>query len=383
MVKRVAFIPVRAGSKSIPNKNIKMLFGKPLIYWNLAALENCDLISEVIVATDSPLIKDTALSFQFTKIKVYHRNKQNATDEASTESVILEYLEFAKKSLSATDIFILAQATSPFTTDIHFTEAINIYEKRNYDSLLTCVRSKKFIWSNKGVSKNYNYLDRPRRQNFSGELIENGAFYINTVENILKNKNRLSGNIGIYEMPEHTLIELDEKIDWIVAESIFKHLNPFSHKNIKLFLTDVDGVLTDGSMYYSENGDELKKFSTYDGMAFQLLREANISTGIITSEKTKIVEQRAQKIRADFLYQNVTGKSKLLVATEICDKLKITLKETAYIGDDINCFELLSNVGIAACPVNAIEEIKNIPNIVHLKKNGGEGVVREFLKYIL
>ncbi|MDA3616034.1 KdsC family phosphatase [Polluticaenibacter yanchengensis] len=152
---------------------------------------------------------------------------------------------------------------------------------------------------------------------------------------------------------------------------------------IKLFLTDVDGVLTDAGMYYTESGDEFKKFNTYDGMAFQLLREAGIKTGIVTSEDTQIVSRRAQKIKADYLYQGKIFGGKLNAALEICKLENIQLNEVAYIGDDINCFDLLSNVGLAACPKNAVEKIKNIPNILHLEKMGGDGVVREFVEYII
>lgn len=151
---------------------------------------------------------------------------------------------------------------------------------------------------------------------------------------------------------------------------------------IKLFLTDVDGVLTDSGMYYSENGDELKKFNTKDGMGFALLRNAGIKTGIITSENTRIVERRAQKLRVDYLYQG-NAKSKLQSALEICQKESITLNETAYIGDDINCYELLCNVAFAACPADAVEKIKQIPNIHILSKKGGEGCVREWIEILL
>jgi 3-deoxy-D-manno-octulosonate 8-phosphate phosphatase (KDO 8-P phosphatase) len=154
-------------------------------------------------------------------------------------------------------------------------------------------------------------------------------------------------------------------------------------KNIKLFLSDVDGVMTDAGMYYTESGDEFKKFNTHDGMAFQLLREAGIKTGIITSENTNIVKNRAAKLKTDFLRQGLKGNGKLNAAIEICQQEKISLNQVAYIGDDINCIELLKSVGIAACPNNALPKVKEIKNIIHLKKNGGEGAVREFVEILL
>jgi N-acylneuraminate cytidylyltransferase len=215
--------------------------------------------------------------------------------------------------------------------------------------------------------------------------MENGAFYINNIKNIIASQNRLSGKIGIYEMPEYTAMEIDEPDDWGILESLmYRHVllkNP--KKNIKLFLTDVDGVLTDGGMYYSESGDELKKFNTRDGMAFELLCKAGIKTGIITSENTKIVENRAKKLKVDYLYQGSFEGGKLTVAKAICEKEGIILDEVAYIGDDINCYELLSHVGIAACPADADISIKQISNIKTLTLSGGKGCVREFINLII
>ncbi|MDR3653282.1 MAG: HAD hydrolase family protein [Paludibacter sp.] len=148
-------------------------------------------------------------------------------------------------------------------------------------------------------------------------------------------------------------------------------------------MTDVDGVLTDSGMYYSEAGDELKKFNTHDGMGMQLIREKGIKTGIITSENTKLVERRFQKLKLDFLYQGKREGGKLASVKEICEKEGISLTQVAYIGDDVNCFELLSSVGLAACPADALDAVKNIPGIIQMKKKGGEGCVREFIEMIL
>lgn len=384
MCKIIAFIPVRGGSKSIPLKNIKPFCGKPLVCWNIEALENCKLVDKIIVATDSDKIEETVLAQSYKKTEIYRRSAENACDTASTESVMLEYINYAH--LPGNDIFMLVQATSPLTETQHFTDALNIYRKDQYDSMLTCVRNYRFFWDENGTSKNYDYRNRPRRQNFKGELMENGAFYINTVSNILKSGNRLSGKIGIYEMPEYTATEIDEPDDWIILENLMrKHvLSQYrTHPKIKLFLSDVDGTLTDGGMYYSEKGDELKKFNTRDGMGFQMLHEAGIKTGIITSETTKIVENRAKKLKIDFLFQGKCNGGKLDVAKNICTELGISLDEVAYIGDDINCINLLNAVGVKACPNDACQSIKLINGIQKMQKNGGEGCVREFIDYIL
>lgn len=147
---------------------------------------------------------------------------------------------------------------------------------------------------------------------------------------------------------------------------------------IKLFATDVDGTMTDGCMYYFENGIEGKKFNFQDGMGFKLLRDAEIKTAIITSEETPIVKKRADKLKVDYL--SMGSWKKLNFVKNICDELKISLDEVAYIGDDI---ELLKAVKYKACPNNAVEKVKQIEGILLLKNNGGYGAVREFIEYLL
>ena len=219
----IAFIPVRCGSKSIPFKNIKEFCGKPLVYWNLEALQNSINIDKIFVATDCEEIKSVVNSFEFSKVKVYDREAQNAEDTASTESVMLEFIN--KQNFKHNDLFFLVQATSPLTQTKDFDEAINTLKNQNADSLLTCVRTKRFYWNDDGTPYNYDYKNRPRRQDFDGMMMENGAFYINTIANIKKDQNRLSGKIAIYEMEEFKAIDIDEIDDWIVAEQIMRKYN--------------------------------------------------------------------------------------------------------------------------------------------------------------
>lgn len=153
--------------------------------------------------------------------------------------------------------------------------------------------------------------------------------------------------------------------------------------DIRLFLTDVDGTLTDGGMYYTASGDTMKKFNTRDGMGLQMLRHAGVKVGIVTSENTPIVTARAEKLGVDFLVQGRRDGGKLAAALEICDQLGIALAETAYIGDDVNCIDLLTAVGLAACPADAMPRVKRIPGIRIMTLKGGEGCVRELINHIL
>ncbi len=379
----IAFVPARGGSKSIPLKNIKDFCGKPLIYWCLNALAGSEAVDRIVIATDSRLIKEAINSFDLKRINLYDRDPANAEDSSSTESVILEYLEKCRDDYDDNDTFILVQATSPFTKSSDFRNAIELYRNGSYDSVLSVARMKRFFWDNSGRPINYDYMSRPRRQDFDGVLVENGAFYINSVANVKKSRNRLYGRIGLYEMPEYTVTEIDEPDDWGLAELLMRRHILSSDKlpvDVKLFAMDVDGVLTDAGMYYSETGDELKKFNTQDGKGIEILRSAGIKTAIITSENSNIVQRRCQKLRIDHLFQGVIDKLKIM--KDLCERENLSLAEIAYIGDDINDLELLKSVGIAACPANAVKAIRSIPGIIVLNAAGGHGAVREFIELI-
>ena len=216
----IAFIPARCGSKSIRFKNIKEFCGKPLIYWSLLALEKAHLVDEVYVASDCDKILNTVKEFGFKKVNLYKRDESNAQDHSSSEAVMLEFLQ--KKNFDDDDMFLLVQATSPTTTSQDINNAIDKLKVENKDSLLSVVREKKFFWNDDSKPINYDFKSRPRRQDFNGVLLENGAFYINKVKNILRDKNRLSGKICFYEMKDYNNIDIDEQIDWEIAETYMK-----------------------------------------------------------------------------------------------------------------------------------------------------------------
>jgi YrbI family 3-deoxy-D-manno-octulosonate 8-phosphate phosphatase len=151
-------------------------------------------------------------------------------------------------------------------------------------------------------------------------------------------------------------------------------------QSIRLVATDVDGVLTDAGMYYTESGDELKKFNTRDGMGIKLLQKAGLITAIVTQERTKLVARRADKLAIPELHQGVMDKLSCL--RELARKYGLTLEEIAYIGDDVNDLEALQAAGFSAAPADALPPILKAVQYVCQKK-GGEGAVREIADLIL
>lgn len=147
----------------------------------------------------------------------------------------------------------------------------------------------------------------------------------------------------------------------------------------KLLILDVDGVLTDGGMYYLEDGSEFKKFNTKDGLAIRrIIKEYRLPVGIISNgSKDKLIESRAQTLYIERVY--VGHDDKLRILEEWCKELQIDLSEVAYIGDDVNDLACMSKVGYAVCPADAVDKIKEVAHII-LKRNGGQACVREFIE---
>ena len=379
----VAFIPVRGGSKSIPLKNIRPICGRPLVYWTVKAACGCKAIDKVYIATDSEEIRKTVGNFGFEKAEVIGRSAESASDTASTESAMLEFAE--KYDF---DNIALIQATSPLLRSEDLDKGFADLDSDGADSVLSVVRQKRFNWTTDdrgfAVPANYRPEARPRRQEFDGYLVENGAFYITSRKLLLETGVRISGRIKAVEMSEDSYFEIDEQSDWVIIEGLMKK-NGLEESvpqipEIRMFLTDCDGCLTDGGMYYSENGDELKKFNTRDGMGIKLLRERGILTGILTGENVELNVRRAEKLKIDILEPACTDK--LGTARKLCEKYNIPLENVCYIGDDLIDMELLKAAGFSAAPSDAAKAAKEAAGYI-TEAPGGAGAIREVAEMIL
>ncbi|GAA6292028.1 HAD hydrolase family protein [Enterocloster asparagiformis] len=372
----VAFIPVRGGSKSIPLKNIKPMAGQPLVYWTLKAAAECRSIDQIYVSTDSKEIKQTISQMFLPKLNIIDRSPQTAQDTSSTESAMLEFAENYEF-----DNIVLIQATSPLLSDRDLDEGFKLFFQSDTDSVLSVVRQKRFNWgindNGYAYALNYDYMKRPRRQDFNGYWVENGAYYITSRSALLATGNRISGNIKVYEMPEETYFEIDEPSDWIIVEQLLRkrQLNKtLAYINIKLVATDCDGVLTDGGMFYSANGEFAKRFSARDGMGFEILRKCGIKTAIITGEQHPLVSMRGQKLKIDDVI--LGEKDKLNALRQLCKKYGITLENVAYIGDDVFDLAAIQQCGFGCAPSDAQPQVLKSADYITLCK-GGNGCFRE------
>lgn len=213
----VALIPLRGGSKSIPRKNIKNLAGKPLCAWVLEAATACQHIDKVYVSTEDAEIEGVVKSLDL-GVEVVRRPGELARDESSTESVLLHFAEHY-----SFEALVTIQATSPLLSADDLNGACGVFlQNPNMDSMLSAVRTDRFFWSPDGKPLNYDPQNRPRRQEFEGSFVENGAFYITRRSTLEAEGSRLGGSIGIYEMHEDTFVEIDEPRDWEEVANLLK-----------------------------------------------------------------------------------------------------------------------------------------------------------------
>lgn len=219
------------------------------------------------------------------------------------------------------------------------------------------------------------------------------SIYYNNLTHLLNQKNiSVSQFENIIHIPKLRIAEptpeelvkiadyLEISIDLLLKQPL-KDLTKILSANIKFLILDVDGTMTDGGMYFTENGDMMKKYNTKDGMAIKGLTKSGFHVGIIShSHQSKMVETRAQMLGIQNVY--VGTESKLIILEQWLSDLKLTKEQVAFIGDDINDLEIMKSVGISACPRDAVESIKAISDII-LANNGGQTCVREFIdKYL-
>lgn len=211
----VAFIPVREGSKSVKNKNIRLINGKPLIYWTVSAAQN-SCLDRVYVSTDSENIKRTVENFGFDKVEVISRSLETASDTATSESALIEFC-----TNHFFDNVIFMQATSPMTKSKDLDGALEKFLRTSNKSLISAIKRYQFIWNVDGTPLNYNPQNRPRRQDWDGYYIENGAFYISSRDEILKTKCRITPPVDYWEMTDESLFEIDNEEDINIVEKLF------------------------------------------------------------------------------------------------------------------------------------------------------------------
>ena len=378
-MKQIGFIPLRKGSKGIVNKNKRKMVGRPLFTWVLGEAIFSNLDEIYIYTDDEEIMAFVEKEYHWTnKVKALLRSKDSANDTASTEFAMLEFCESLNYDF---DVFCLLQATSPFTKSEDINTCLSKIDE-HYDSALTVVNTHRFLWNEDGTPINYTPLKRPRRQDFKGLLIENGAVYTTTKASLQNSKNRVGDKVALVKMLEESLMEIDTESDWIAVESLLieRQKRAKESKRITHIVLDVDGVFTDGTITYTEDGEHTKSFDMRDGMGLEILRQFDVEVLIMTSENSQLVAKRMEKLKIEQVFLGVKDKYTLL--KNIVTKDNISFSNVAYMGDDVNDLTNICSVGWSFAPNNATDIVKINADVV-LAKNSGAGAIREACQFIM
>lgn len=379
-MKKIGIIPLRKDSKGIPGKNKKKMVGRPLFSWVLTEAIFSNLDAVYVFTNDTEIIRYVEREYFWTnKVFALLRNEENANDTASTESTMLEFSAQINHDYA---VLCLLQATSPLTLAADINTALDKIIIEKYDSALTVVNTHRFTWNSDGTPQNYDVFNRPRRQDFEGLLIENGAVYATQKELFLASKNRVSGTIGLVKMPEETLMEIDSLSDWGIVENLLmeRQKGMKCHQRIDYLVLDVDGVFTDGGVYYSKEGEMSKKFDMRDGMGLEILRENNVHVVTLTSENSALVAQRMLKLQIKDAFFGVKDKYSFL--KQFLAAKNSSFGAVAYVGDDVNDLTNICSTGLSFAPANATAIVKLNADFV-LGTASGAGAIREVCEMVL
>jgi len=366
-MRHVGLIPLKTHSATIPNKNRKKMLGRPLFCWILteAIYSKLDLV--VVATNDEWITNFIATHYKWTdKVKVINRSK--ASEEGSLENAAIEFLENTSEQFDSLSLLL---ATNPFTRSKDINKCLEAIVDGN-SSAVTVANTLNSIWNSNGEALNDN----------EGFQVENSGVFSTTVNNLKNNKSLLTGTVATVEMPKHATATLSNFNDWQLAELSLANLliSNKENKKIKYLVLDVDGVFTDGGVYYDENGEMAKRFDMRDGMGLEIMREHNIQVVIMTSEDSKLVRKRMEKLKLKYLFLGAKDKYSLL--ENFIQTQQISRSEIAYVGDDVNDLANLCSVGWSFAPKNATNQVLPLVDVV-LSKDSGNGAIREATEFLL
>ncbi len=373
----VAIIPARGGSKGIQRKNLHPFKGKTLISWCIDAALHAKLVDQVVVSTDDSEIAEESRA---AGASVIMRPKEISTDIASSEDALLHALSNMD---TQPELTAFLQCTSPLTQSEDIDNCIRKLLDTNADSAFTATESHRFLWKNTEAATGVNHdgKERKRRQELTPEYAENGAVYVMRTDGFLRNRQRFFGRTVISEMPSTRTWEIDSREDIRVAEalcSLARHSEALP-AGIDAVVFDFDGVMTDNTVYVSEDGKESVRCSRGDGWGISQVRKAGIKVAVMSTEENPVVQARCAKLKLE-CFQKL-GDNKVDCFTTWCEAHKLDTANVIYVGNDANDIECLIAAGTGVVPADAHASAKQIADLV-LRANGGRGAVREICDLI-
>ncbi|KAI4903963.1 hypothetical protein NFI96_026413, partial [Prochilodus magdalenae] len=320
--------------------------------------------------------------------QVIRRSPEVSKDSSSSLETIQEFLKLRPE----VDIVCHIQATSPCLHPYHIKEALQMITDEGYDYVFSVVRRHQFRWSEvkreegkNPTALNINTAKRPRRQDWPGEICENGSFYFSKRE-ILENGYQQLGRTVYYEMlPEHS-VDIDVDIDWPVAEERVLRFGYFGLEKpgeFRLLLCSLSGCLTDGKIYISVSGEELVSTNHRDLTAIHMLQSENTEVILIASSNDSVPKALAEKLAQRAGCTLMYGVEHKLPEVERLMKEKgLQWKDIAYLGTDMQDVDCLARAGLSGVPPCA-PAAAVIPAKYTCHNPAGRGALWEFAKYIL
>ncbi|XP_047241530.1 N-acylneuraminate cytidylyltransferase-like [Girardinichthys multiradiatus] len=377
-----ALILARGGSKGIPLKNIKTLAGVPLIGWVLRAAIDCGKFDSVWVSTDHDEIEKVAKSWG---AKVHRRSPKVSRDCSSSLETINEFIE---KNPYVTVVCNI-QATSPCLHPSHLQEALKKITEDRFDSVVSVVRRHQFRWKEvkEGSDQctqpeNLDPKNRPRRQDWDGELYENGSFYFATTDIIMKKGSMQGGKVAYFEMePQHS-VDIDIDIDWPVAEHRVLRYGYFG-RGVSMMFCKVSGCLTDGKVFLSVSGEDSVSIHTRDTAGLRMLQKDDVKVVVMISKEELLMKSLITKLEKMTGCKVMTvGEDPLKDVQSVVEKNKLDWKDVAYMGNDAADASCLKLAGLSAVPADAPPEAAQAAKYT-CKNAGGGGAVRDFVEHVL
>ncbi|XP_066175701.1 N-acylneuraminate cytidylyltransferase [Sylvia atricapilla] len=374
-----ALVLARGGSKGIPLKNIKLLAGVPLIGWVLRAAIDAGVFQSIWVSTDHDEIEKVAKQFG---AQVHRRSPEVSQDSSTSLEAITEFLNHHQE----VDIVGNIQATSPCLHPSDLIKVADMIQKEGFDSVFSVVRRHQFRWSEvkKGENKmtepqNLNPAKRYRRQDWPGELYENGSFYF-AKRHLIEKGYLQGGRMAYYEMRAEHSVDIDIDIDWPIAEQrvlSFGYFGKEPLKEVKLLVCAIDGCLTNGRIYVTEDHKEMVSYDYRDIVGIDLLKKRGIQVRLISDRdcsKTLSAMQLGCVAKV-----NVTNK--LQVLKDWQEDMGLSWKEVAYLGNEESDVECLKQAGMSGVPADGCAAAQKAAGYI-CKSRGGCGAVREFAEHI-
>lgn len=383
-MKFLSIIPARGGSKGIKLKNVQEVGGLPLVARTVEASLKSVVGASTFVATDSQEIADVAKA---AGAQIIWRTAEISSDTASSESVLLFALE---KLEEKPEYIVFLQCTSPFVSHDHINFILNKIEKSDYDSMFATVSNHRFLWKtdDKGIAYGVNHDGklRKRRQELEPEFLETGAIYVMKTDTFLAEKTRFCGKVGVCNFDDEILpYEIDSQADLLIARGIAATLSSEKYstkeiiKDVKILISDFDGVFTDDKVYVDQYGNETVRCDRSDGLGIEMLRKKNIPVIVISKERNPVVSARCNKLKIE-CHQGIDDK--VAVIHKIIADRGLSFQNVCYIGNDVNDVPCLSIAGLPVTPNDAKQQAKEKAKLI-LKAAGGNGAIRELCDILM